>query len=47
MLHGDEAILNMYDKLYETQNSLFCILDEFEGSYGYFSTKRHFFWDTL
>ena len=24
-----------------------CILDEFEGSYGYFSKKRHFFWDTL
>ena len=24
-----------------------CILDEFEGSYGRFSTKRHFFWDTL
>ena len=21
----------------------FCILDEFEGSYGYFSKKRHFF----
>ena len=25
----------------------FCILDEFEGSYGRFSTKGHFFWDTL
>ena len=25
----------------------FCILDEFEGSYGRFSTKYHFFWDTL
>ena len=24
------------------QNSL-CILDEFEGSYGYFSKKQHFF----
>ena len=24
-----------------------CILDEFEDSYGRFSTKRHFFWDTL
>ena len=22
-------------------------MDEFEGSYGYFSKKRHFFWDTL
>ena len=24
-----------------------CILDEFEASYGRFSTKGHFFWDTL
>ena len=30
-----------------SKNPNFCILDKFEGSYGCFSTKQHFFWDTL
>jgi len=38
--------LNAQSLIY--QNTLnFTILDEFEGSYGRFSTKGHFFWDTL
>ena len=46
IMHSFDDPLHFHDWIFQNTPYL-CILDEFEGSYGYFSKKQHFFLDTL